>query len=429
MSGRGFGATFIAVQRCTARTKLGIPATRGCFTRCFTRAQIGRTPRHGPRHRPGHTPRRRLHDGPRHRPGTNSTSIPQRPQVVAGCRQGRHVAHGHLHDAGNRRGRSVRVTQACAPRRTVGASTTHRHRRRPHRHQHAARSHGHRQVAARIGGVPLRDAAQVEARAGNIHTTDGLGGNAHCPAPLAHTRQQATGRRPHRRLHNTSRRRRRQGPARNIRRPHRLDIPCGDKRADHWVERSPGRLRERQRVTQQPVGVLAHDEAGASHSGIEPRDLGRNPENAPQVLVARHDLDDGVDDCHAVPAPADDVDAGAHRGKRGTPHRWNGRYGRTLARSTLARSIPSVPSASDTGRPSHGLVPRAAHRARGTHGTRGTHRASAAHGLSSAQLSEPSTSPSLVESFRPGMLMSSAPSGETPCAAAMARMAACTNCW
>ena len=50
-----------------------------------------------------------------------------------------------------------------------------------------------------------------------------------------------------------------------------------------------------------------------------------------------------------------------------------------------------------------------------------------------AQPSEPprslSSSPSLVASFRPGMLMSSAPSGETPWAAAMARMAAWTNCW
>ena len=325
--------------------------TDRCFTRCFTRTTIRRRPH------------QRTHRTPRRRPRTNRTHTAQRPQVVAGRRQRRHVAHGHLHDAGNRRGRSVRVTQACAPRRTVGASTTHRHRRRPHRHQHAARSHGHRQVAARIGGVPLRDAAQVEARAGNIHTTDGLGGNAHCPAPLAHTRQQATGRRPHRRLHNARGRRGRQGSARDVRGPHRLDVPCGNERPDHRVERSPGRLRERQRATQQAVGVLAHDEAGAGLRGIGPatgctataprrsgssiqaRDLGRNPENTPQVLVARHDLDNGVDDSHAVPAPADDVDAGAHRRERRAPR---------------GRSIPSVTRAGDTGGTGHGLVPRTA---------------------------------------------------------------------
>ena len=326
-------------------------AATGCFTRCFTRAQIGRTLRHTLRRTRRHTLR--------HRPRTKRTSIPQRPQVVPRRRQGRHAVRRQFHDAGNRRGRAVRITQACAPRRTVGASTTHRHRRRPHRHQYAARSHGHRQVAACISGVPLRNAAQVEARAGRIYTTDGLGGNAHRPAPLADARQQAPRRRAQRRLHNARGRRRRQGSARNIRGAHRLDVPCGNERPDHRVERSPGRLRECQRATQQPVGVLAHNEAGAglrgfsqvtgntltapsrSDSGIEPRHLGRNPEDTPQVLVARHDLDNGVDDSHAVPAPADDVDAGAHRRERRAPR---------------GHSIPSVTRAGDTGGPGHGLV-------------------------------------------------------------------------
>ena len=63
-------------------------------------------------------------------------------------------------------------------------------------------------------------------------------------------------------------------------------------------------------------------------SGIEPRHLGRNPEDTPQVLVARHDLDNGVDDSHAVPAPADQVNARTHGWKGGTPHRRNRGFGR-----------------------------------------------------------------------------------------------------
>ena len=54
---------------------------------------------------------------------------------------------------------------------------------------------------------------------------------------------------------------------------------------------------------------------GTAYSGIEPRYLGRNPENAPQVLVAGNDAHESVDDRHAVPAPPDDVDAGSHRGE------------------------------------------------------------------------------------------------------------------
>lgn len=133
-------------------------ATRACFTRCFTLVRS----RHGHRHRV----RRRSRHGHRHRirrsPRTHTT---YRSQVVSGRRQGRHIAHGQLDDARDGRGRAVRVAQACAPRGTVGASPEHRHRRRPHRHKNSARPHGHRQVAARVSGVPLRDASQVEAGA------------------------------------------------------------------------------------------------------------------------------------------------------------------------------------------------------------------------------------------------------------------------
>ena len=96
MSVRGFGATFIAVQRCTARTKLGFPATRGCFTRCFTRA-----PQHGLRQRTRHVHRRRPRRTLRRGPGTNRTHTTQRPQVVPGRRQGRHATRRQLHDASN----------------------------------------------------------------------------------------------------------------------------------------------------------------------------------------------------------------------------------------------------------------------------------------------------------------------------------------
>ena len=229
------------------------------------------------------------------------------------------------------------VSQARAPRGTVGASPEHRHRRGPHRHQHATRPHGHGQVAARVGGVSLRDTAQVEAWAGRIHATRGLTGNPHRPPPLTNARQQAPRRRPQRRLHDTLRRRGRQGRTRDVRGPHRLNIPRGDERPDQRVERSPRRLRERQRVAQQAVSFFAHDEAGAAlrtigpaagraataHSRgdsiIEPRHLGGRPEHAPHVLMACNNAHDSIDDRHAVPAPADDVDAGAHRGEGGAP--------------------------------------------------------------------------------------------------------------
>lgn len=326
----------------------------GCFTRCFTRATIF--------HRTRRTPRQK----PRRSPRTNRTHTTQRPQVIPGRRQGRHAAHRQLHDASDRRGPAMGVAQARAPRRTVGASPEHRHRRGPHRHQHAARPHGHRQVAARIGGVPLCNATQVEARTGHIDTTHRINAvtrNTQLPPPLTNTRQQAPRRRPQRRLHNALRRRRRQGHTRDVRGPHRLDVPGGNERPDQRIERSPGRLRERQRVAQQPVGFFTDDEAGAGHRGIGPatgctattpsrsnssiesRHLGRRPEHAPHVLVACNNTHDSVDDRHAVPAPADDVDAGPHRGERRTPR------GR------------SIRSASDPRGPGHGLVPRAAHRA------------------------------------------------------------------
>ena len=348
------------------------PTQPACFTRCFTRAMIRHSPSSTlsstlsctPSRTPSRTPGRMLSRAPRHRIRANPA---QRPQVVAGRRQGCQATHRQLHNTRNRRGSAVRITQACAPRRTVGASTTHRHRRRPHRHEDATRPHSHRQVAARVGGVSLRDPTQVEARAGRIRTSRGLTRETHRPPSFANARQQAPRRRAQRRLNNISSRRGRQRRAHNVRGPHRLDIPGGNERSDQRVERSPGRLRERQRVAQQAVGFFAHDEAGAAlrgigptsgnsgtargitDSGIEPRHLRRRPEHAPHVLVARDNAHDSVDDRHAVPAPADDVDAGAHGGEGGAPRGGS----------------PHVTSASGTRGPGHGLVPRGAGEARG----------------------------------------------------------------
>ena len=471
-----------------------------------------------------------------------------RSQVVSGRRQGRHITHRKSHDASNRRGRAVRVTQAGAPRGPVGASPEHRHRRRPHRHKNSARPHGHRQVAARVSGVPLRDAPQVEAGARHSITmpsairrghTSALGGGAcglilmrgviglsvaanvaagvnrktagidrktagptadcgaggcpQSPPPLADARQQAPRRGPRRRLHSSHGGRGRQRRARDERRPHRLDIPRGDKRPDHRVERSPGRLGERQRAAQQLVGFFAHDEAGAAprvsgsfagwlqvakrsirrvcdrsgschaggrggcgtsgvcarvsgsfagwlrvakrsirrvcdrsgcchaggrgggatsgvcarvsgrrqrlaavrvvtargiaDSGVQPRHLGRVPERAPQVLVAGNDAHEGVDDRHAVTAPPDNVDAGAHRGERGAPRGGTirGPSIRNVLRTCLCKSlrrrnprngIPTARPAGGTRSLGHGLVPRDARRAHRAHRTR------RAHGLS-----------------------------------------------
>ena len=319
------------------------------------------------------------------------------------------------------------------------------------------------------------------------------GGCTQSPPPLADARQQAPRRGPHRRLHSSHGGRGRQRRARDERRPHRLDIPRGDKRPDHRVERSLGRLGERQRAAQQLVGFFAHDEAGAAprvsgsfagwlrvakrsirrvcdrsgschaggrgggamsgvcarvsgsfagwlrvakrsirrvcdrsgschaggrgggatsgvcarvtgrrqrlaavrvvtargiaDSGVQPRHLGRGPERAPQVLVAGNDAHESVNDRHAVTAPPDDVDAGAHRGERGAPRGGTirspsirnilrARLRKSLRRSNPRNGIPTARPAGETRRPGHGLVPRATRRAHRAHGTR------RAHGLS-----------------------------------------------
>ena len=328
------------------------PTQPACFTRCFTHATI----RHSPSSTLSSMLSRTLSRAPCHRIRANPA---QRPQVIPGRRQRRHAARRQLHDTSDRRGPAMWVAQARAPRGTVGASPEHRHRRGPHRHEDAARPHSHRQVAARVGAVSLRDPTQVEARAGRIHTTHGLTREPHRPPSFADARQQAPRRRTQRRLDNMPTRRGRQRRTRDVRGPHRLDIPGGNKRPDQRVEHSPGRLRERQRVAQQPIGFFVHDEAGAALCGIgpatgctgtapsrgdsiiEPRHLRRRPEHAPHVLVARDNAHDSVDDRHAVTAPADDVDAGAHRGEGGAP------------RGRVPRG------------PGHGLVPRGAGEARG----------------------------------------------------------------
>lgn len=126
---------------------------------------------------------------------------------------------------------------------------------------------------------------------------------------------------------------------------------------------------------------------GIADSGVQPRHLGRGPERAPQVLVAGNDAHEGVDDRHAVPAPPDDVDAGAHRGERGAPRGGTirspsirnvlrARLCKSLRRSNPRNGIPTARPAGGTRRPGHGLVPRAARSARSAHGTR------SAHGLS-----------------------------------------------
>ena len=102
---------------------------------------------------------------------------------------------------------------------------------------------------------------------------------------------------------------------------------------------------------------------------VQPRHLGRGTEHAPQVFVARHDFDESIDDRHAVPAPPDDVHAGAHRGKRGTP---GGCGPRSLCMRRVLGGGPRVcirPIGANWGvlvacnggglaGPGHGLVPR-----------------------------------------------------------------------
>ena len=305
-------------------------------------------------------------------------------------------------------------------------------------------------VNRKTAGVD-RKAAGVDRKAAGPAADCGASGCAQSPPPLANARQQAPRRGPHRRVHSSHGGRGRQRRARDERRPHRLDIPRGDKRPDHRVERSPGRLGERQRAAQQLVGFFVHDEAGAAprasgsfagwlrvakrsirricdrsgschaggrgggatsgvcarvsgrrqrlatvrvvtargitDSGVQPRHLGRGPERAPQVLVAGNDAHEGVDDRHAVTAPPDNVDAGAHRGERGAPRGGTipGPSIRSVLRACLCKSlrrrnprngIPTARPAGGTRSLGHGLVPRDARRAHRAHGTR------RAHGLS-----------------------------------------------
>ena len=117
------------------------------------------------------------------------------------------------------------------------------------------------------------------------------------------------------------------------------------------------------------VTVLVVTARGISDSIVQPRHLGRGTEHAPQVFVARHDFDESIDDRHAVPAPPDDVHAGAHRGKRGTP---GGCGPRSLCMRRVLGGGPRVcirPIGANWGvlvacnggglaGPGHGLVPR-----------------------------------------------------------------------
>ena len=121
--------------------------------------------------------------------------------------------------------------------------------------------------------------------------------------------------------------------------------------------------------------------------------------------MACHDLDESVHDSHALAAPPDDVDTGAHRGEGGSPHQRSIRSplmssdtgerflcgarragdaarigGRIAAR--LSRSMRRTRSAGIPRGNSHGLVPRATRRVHGTHRTRRVHAAHGAHVLS-----------------------------------------------
>ena len=127
--------------------------------------------------------------------------------------------------------------------------------------------------------------------------------------------------------------------------------------------------------------------SGIADSGVQPRHLGKGPERAPQVLVAGNNAHESVDDRHAVTAPPDDVDAGAHRGERGAPRGGTipGPSIRNVLRACLCMSlrrrnprngIPTARPAGGTRSLGHGLVPRDARRAHRAHATR------RAHGLS-----------------------------------------------
>ena len=126
--------------------------------------------------------------------------------------------------------------------------------------------------------------------------------------------------------------------------------------------RAPGRRRPL-------VTVHVVTARGIADSVVQPRHLGRGTEHAPQVFVASHDFDESIDDRHAVPAPPDDVHAGAHRGKRGTP---GGCGPRSLCMRRVLGGGPRVcirPIGANWGvlvacnggglaGPGHGLVPR-----------------------------------------------------------------------
>ena len=132
---------------------------------------------------------------------------------------------------------------------------------------------------------------------------------------------------------------------------------------------------------QRLAAVRVVTERGIADSGVQPRHLGRGPERAPQVLVAGNDAHEGVDDRHAVTAPPDDVDAGAHRGERGAPRGGTirspsirnilrARLRKSLRRSNPRNGIPTARPAGETRRPGHGLVPRATRSARRARRTR-----------------------------------------------------------
>ena len=152
--------------------------------------------------------------------------------------------------------------------------------------------------------------------------------------------------------------------------------------------RAPSRRQRLAAVHVVTAGVAAA--RGIADSGVQPRHLGRGPERAPQVLVAGNDAHEGVDDRHAVPAPPDDVDAGAHRGERGAPRGGTirspsirnvlrTRLCKSLRRSNPRNGIPTARPAGGTRSLGHGLFPRAARRARSARSAHGTR---SAHGLS-----------------------------------------------
>ncbi len=134
-------------------------------------------------------------------------------------------------------------------------------------------------------------------------------------------------------------------------------------------------------MTKHVMTAHAMTARGIADSGVQPRHLGRGPERAPQVLVAGNDAHEGVNDRHAVPAPPDDVDAGAHRGERGTPRGGTihspsirnilrTRLRKSLRRRNPHNGIPTAHPAGGTRSLGHGLVPRAARSARSARRTR-----------------------------------------------------------